>query len=62
VRAWLDRISCRLGRCRKCRLYETDLGIGGQCVTCGKIHGWMTRAELRAVCDADMHAREGGCE
>lgn len=36
-------------RCR-CRLLSTDEGIGGQCVTCGRIYGWMTREELgRAI-------------
>lgn len=45
----LNRLSCRLGRCRMCRLLNTDEGIGGQCTTCGRVHGWVTRDELRRV-------------
>lgn len=46
-RLW-SRLMCRLGRCRERALYSTDDGIGGRCVRCGRIHGWMTRDELRA--------------
>ena len=44
--SWLDRILCRLGKCRSCRTHSTDEGIGGKCVLCGRLHGWMTREEL----------------
>ncbi len=47
--AWIDRLLCRLGRCRRCRVYEDEHGIGGKCTTCGRVHGWMTSAELREV-------------
>lgn len=43
------RISCRLGRCGQCRFHDTDDGIGGQCIHCGRLHGWMTRDELLAL-------------
>ena len=42
-RSWLRD---KLHRCRHCRIISTDEGIGGQCVTCGRIHGWMTREEI----------------
>lgn len=35
------------GCCPRCRVYSCDEGIGGRCIDCGKIHGWMTREELR---------------
>lgn len=49
MRRLFDWIMCRLGRCRRAVLLSTDEGIGGQCVTCGRIHGWMTREELRRL-------------
>ena len=48
---------CRLGRCWNCRTLSTADGIGGQCVRCNKIHGWMTREELRAYADRESAAR-----
>jgi len=44
---WIARLCCRWGRCLACALYETEMGIGGKCVRCGKVHGWVTRTELR---------------
>ena len=41
------RFLCWLGRCYRCELYSTEEGIGGKCRDCGKIHGWVTRQELR---------------
>lgn len=46
--AFVVRLLCRMGRCTQCRLYETEDGIGGRCDGCGRVHGWVTRAELRA--------------
>ena len=48
MREWIARQFCRIGRCSACTTYETPEGIGGKCVRCGKIHGWVTRDELRA--------------
>lgn len=46
----IDWFLCRVvGYCRRCRLLETATGIGGQCVSCGRIHGWMTTEELREL-------------
>ena len=42
-----SRVSHWLGWCLRCETHSTDEGIGGRCVDCGKIHGWMTREELR---------------
>jgi hypothetical protein len=44
VRDWLHR---RAG-C-ECIVVDTDEGIGGQCITCGRVYGWMTREELMRV-------------
>lgn len=41
------KILCFFGKCWRCETYSTDCGIGGRCIDCGKIHGWVTRAELR---------------
>jgi len=49
-------ICCRFGKCWNCRTLSTDDGIGGKCIRCGKIHGWMTRDELRAYADQDTAA------
>lgn len=43
---WTMRIAHWFGRCLRCRVYETDEGIGGKCIDCGKVHGWVTREEL----------------
>lgn len=37
--------------CTRCEPYETAEGCGGKCIDCGKVHGWVTRAELRAYAD-----------
>lgn len=50
------RIFCWLGCCLRCSVYETADGIGGKCLDCGKVHGWVTRAELRAYCDREARA------
>lgn len=49
IRQLLDALFCRLGRCRSCTTHETPDGIGGKCVRCGRIHGWVTIEELRRV-------------
>ena len=50
-RPWWRRLLCRGGRC-PCRHYEDDGGIGGQCVRCGRIVGYVTIAQLRAYADS----------
>ncbi len=45
----LRRLLCWLGWCTRCELQSTDEGIGGKCVDCGRVHGWMTRDEVRVV-------------
>ena len=47
----LRRLMHWLGWCTRCETYSTDDGIGGRCIDCGKIHGWVTRDELRAYAD-----------
>jgi hypothetical protein len=47
LRRLLGRLACAFGS-HPCRLLSTDEGIGGQCVRCGRVFGWMTRDELRA--------------
>lgn len=46
---WWVKIGHWFGRCLRCRLHETEDGIGGKCIDCGKVHGWMTRDELRRI-------------
>lgn len=53
----IDRFLCNFGWCRKCRLHENADGIGGRCESCGRIHGWMTSAELRAVADRRLEEK-----
>ena len=48
MREWIARQFCRIGCCTACTTYETPDGIGGKCVRCGKIFGWVTSDELRA--------------
>ena len=43
----MRRLICWLGYCTRCRTLDTPEGIGGKCTDCGKIHGWVTREELR---------------
>ena len=42
------RFLCRWVGCFRCRTLDTPEGIGGQCIDCGKVHGWVTLDELRA--------------
>ena len=56
MREWIARQFCKWGRCVECRTYETPEGIGGKCIRCDKVHGWMTRAELRAYLDREALA------
>jgi len=51
------RLMCWMGVCTRCETYSTDEGIGGRCIDCGKIHGWVTRDELRAYADRELAAR-----
>ena len=46
---WFYGLCCRLGYCLRCEVYETGDGIGGRCVDCGSVHGWMTSEELDRV-------------
>lgn len=48
-RSWFRKLFC-WGGCM-CRPYADEGGCGGQCIQCGKVVGYVTRAELRAICD-----------
>ena len=52
----LRRIVCRWIGCFRCEHYETDHGIGGKCRDCGRVHGWVTRDELRAYGARILHS------
>lgn len=43
---------CRIGKCRSVRPYDDVDGVGGKCDNCGRVHGWVTREELRRYADA----------
>jgi hypothetical protein len=49
---------CRLGKCRQCAHYEDADGMGGKCVNCGKVHGWITRETLRRYADTAIARAE----
>ena len=54
----LRRLMCWLGRCTRCEtIHEDPVGIGGRCIDCGKVHGWVTRDELRAYADSGDRGR-----
>jgi hypothetical protein len=42
------RVRCALGR-HRCRLLSIPEGIGGECIHCGRIFGWMSAEELRRL-------------
>tara|TARA_B110000503_G_C7049369_1_gene371640 strand:- start:303 stop:506 length:204 start_codon:yes stop_codon:yes gene_type:complete len=37
------------GICSQCKVYQTDKGIGGQCIHCVKIHGWLSSEEILEI-------------
>jgi hypothetical protein len=47
----IRKLICKYWGCTHCSFHETKDGCGGKCIHCGKIHGWTTRAELRAACE-----------
>ncbi len=49
TRSWFRKLFC-WGWC-PCRHYEDAGGCGGQCIRCGKVVGYVTRAQLRAYAD-----------
>lgn len=46
----------------ECHVINTDEGIGGQCITCGRIYGWMTSEELRRIYPTPTTANRRGGE
>ena len=46
-------LTCWMMLC-PCRPYDDGRGIGGQCIECGKIVGYMTDRELRLACEEDL--------
>lgn len=57
---WWSRIAHWFGLgCWRCETYSTDDGVGGRCIDCGKIHGWMTREELRGLADRKFDGEHG---
>ena len=57
---WLG-LRCLLRMC-PCRHYEDAGGCGGQCINCGKIVGYVTRAEIRTYLDANKPRLDGGTQ
>ena len=47
------RFMCRWIACTQCALYSTPECIGGKCIHCGKIHGWVDRGTLRDYADRE---------
>lgn len=55
----IDKMLCWFKLCRRCKVLSTDEGIGGQCINCGRVHGWVTREQLRAYTDKVIAAEYG---
>lgn len=53
----VDDLLCSWGRCSRCRIYDVAEGIGGKCINCGKVHGWVSRVELIDYADRDLRRR-----
>jgi hypothetical protein len=51
------RLMCRLGYCTRCEPHFSDESAAGRCIDCGKLHGVVTREELRAYADRAIAAR-----
>lgn len=49
-------LRCLMRMC-PCRHYEDEGGCGGQCVNCGKVVGYVTRAQLRLYADVEAIKR-----
>lgn len=43
----IDKVRCWLRKCEHVYIHNTAEGIGGKCVRCGKVYGWVSAAELR---------------
>lgn len=56
MKAWLRRLWHRITGC-VCVTLGTPEGIGGICTTCSRVHGWVSREELRAFSEREI-ARE----
>jgi len=58
-RRWANWFGLRcLMRSCGCRHYEDEGGCGGQCVMCGKVVGYVTRAQLRAWSERELASDE----
>ena len=51
----IRRLICRFIGCLSCRVYQTPEGIGGKCIYCGRIHGWMSRDDLAKIIERGEH-------
>lgn len=43
----------------RCRTMTDGTGCWGECVTCGKRFGFVSREQLRAYCDREIELRTG---
>lgn len=50
VKKMLLWLMCTLGRCQRCRFAEDERGCWGECIDCGRRHGWVSRETLRSYC------------
>jgi ribosomal protein S14 len=51
------KIFCFLRMCLRCKPTQTDEGIGGKCIDCGRMHGFVTSEELRRYADRELAKR-----
>lgn len=52
-RKWYRAPLCWIGVCLHKPFFDEG-GCGGQCISCGKICGYVTRAQLRGFADAEF--------
>lgn len=55
---WRVRFAHWIGWCPRVTIFQASDGIGGMCIDCGKIHGWITDEELFAAVAPDKSFHE----
>lgn len=56
---WYRKPLCWAGACQTFRTESDGTGCWGECIICQKRVGFVSRAALRALCDAAAKARGG---
>jgi hypothetical protein len=48
-----QKLFCKIGRCLACVPKDDDTGCWGECIRCGRRHGFVSRADLRSYLDRE---------